>query len=207
MAEVYIWGRMDLTGHASISTGRSYESFHPVDLHVGHEKLARAGDVEKHWTSLEQDYANYGSPNQTINVNNVDEDDLYRSATLMDDMFPYYNLFNKNCSTVVASLLLAGHDRHYSSDFLDSIFHNDFWHELRAKMSYHEPHHSRNSHSWFETVMDSLEDSIFTVSRSSVARRHPAFRALAVVFASADLTLRQFVWTPGHVAALAKDIG
>lgn len=207
MAEVYIWGRMDLTGHASISTGRSYESFHPVSLYPDHEKLARAGDVEKRWTDLDQDYEKWGNYKDRIPVHNVDEDDLYHAAQALDDHFPHYNLFNKNCSTVVASVLLAGHDRSYSSDFFDSIFHNQFWHEIKAKMSYHAPYHSKNSHSWFETVMDSLEDSIMTFSRSPVARRQPAFRALAMVFAGADLTLRQFVWTPGHVAALARDIG
>ncbi len=114
---VYIWlgalhNPQQWTGHASLQFNSGldwdptyYISYWPRSAEDARKK-STFGDRPNRWHSLSSDISDLGSPDHTIPIDSLAEmaikDYYYRI-----DKLPF-NLFNSNCSTVVAHALQVG---------------------------------------------------------------------------------------------------
>lgn len=194
ITKVLIWSRLDPTGHVAIASGRNYYSFHPRDR----KNIQTVTGSPAYNGTPEED----GRPTRVIPIDGLDElamaeqmdrfEDHMRSGKLV------YRLMDTNCSYVAARLLYAGtpgmppFPKHKSMSQLFSAIA--------------ERRHLRHDHGRLaELAREHIEDGVIMCAR----RNRPVGTAIEValgVLLLADVATREFVWSPGDVQNLAKDL-
>lgn len=215
MATVYILDNSKHTGHAAIELNDgTYVSFHPktqsewgpvVRSYQGEFSDSLADDTESSDWNTPPRY----KVTERVRVRGLDEDAMKHAYHSMCERTSY-QLFQMNCSTVVAKLLIvgAGHailDGHVS--VLTWRLHEhaeNFFGRRRANL------HGRLT----ERAIGIAESSVMAIMRTMEAEkrmgRHPQARPIlqlvTAAIVAADVVVRDFVWTPGDVLSLAEYI-
>lgn len=172
--------------------------------------------VTAHWViskTEEATRAGYGRPCDTVNINCLNEDAIaeYMTSGDMDKAFPSYELFFRNCSTVVHRLMSVGLGLHESSDLtIRSMMHKLKEQDWSRVLHPFPPTDKENSIRWVELVGNSLDTISLALLRiPSPARRlerKALNQAFALALAAVDAGRRAMVWTPGDVLYFAHEL-
>jgi hypothetical protein len=193
---VHIWGRLDQTGHVSVSFADEYMSFKPAFVH----KLSAdiAGGEAMVVEDVDLDIRAHGQPVQNIKIDWLGAE---RMSACKDRIVAEcasrrrkYNLFGTNCSSVAVELLSAGANWHFNAHKTMS----ELWSELQRRPFRHD--HGRA----LEIIREVIEDGAFHCKlRSSVGSRA---KALIPVLLCTDIATRILCWSPGDVIAYAREL-
>src|SRR5689334_25355789 len=127
---VYIWGRLNLSGHVSIAFGDHYASFHPVTPDLVEDLLGSPAMLKGNRAF---DTRGGDSPTNTIHINWLNVDAMHTRACAIanacDTGRLKYRLFGTNCSSVVADLLAAG----VGQEFAPHKTMSQLWDELKRR--------------------------------------------------------------------------
>lgn len=191
MITVYIWGRLDPTGHVSIGTENDYFSFHPSDR----DWMEDARGTPAFLGSWEDDVAAHGRP-EAIRINCLSEELANReiAAFRQDERNQRltYKLFSTNCSSTTASILLAAAEQRIDT--------HKTMNQLLLSLKRTPMHHDHGRAT--ELLLEWTED--FTVMCARGRRLGKLGKFLGPLLL-VDLAIREFVWSPGNVKALARD--
>lgn len=193
MTTVYVWNALDLTGHVSVQLADGYFSFQPKDSSLIDDVTGSPAKL----ASRDSDFAHGGRFVHRITIDCLDEELMRRRIGEIDDDITdrtlNYKLLSTNCSSMAADVLYVGK----KLPFNPHKSMKQIWNELRRRPYHHD--HGR----LLELVREVIEDSALHSARRG--RVGSIEKCLVAILAAADLTSREFCWTPGDVKILAEE--
>ena len=191
ITKVLTWSRLDPTGHVAIAAGENYYSFHPRNP----DDVKTVTGSQAYNGSPERD----GRPSSSISIAGLDElemaEQMDRFESQMRSGQLRYRLLGTNCSYIAARLLYAGAKLPFPDHKSIS--------QLLSAMSEHRRFHYDHGR-LLEVAREFIEDAALICARRGRVVGSAAEVTLGLLLL-ADVTTREFVWSPGDVQRLAAD--